>query len=354
MTGVVVSPAGEAAVVESPPDSTAGYVSNYVPREMDQHLDFLAFRDNGELLLGSSSLNRRCWTGAVWWFNSADAAPSVPAARTGVQLEAGVVRGRTVGRGQLLVALDSGAIQLINLLSVPHDLKAGVTVHSLEPLLAVIEHEDSITDMDTWCSSGSSQENLAVTVGRDRRICVWSHSIALLHSYHPAHNTDICSVSCNQLNTAIFSTAGLDGTVKVWDIRKEKPALTLFSSQDLPPGLVTHDRTREHQLVVAASTGDLFTLDTRSPKTERPQTRPIFDREVRSAAWCPDQPDLLALAGDDTVVSVLRVGEGELEEVYRSSEAHTDFVRGLAWNPVDGKLWSSGWDKKVLSHTLSL
>jgi hypothetical protein len=37
----------------------AAYVSNYVPREMDQHLDFLEFRQNGELLLGSSSLNRR-------------------------------------------------------------------------------------------------------------------------------------------------------------------------------------------------------------------------------------------------------------------------------------------------------
>ncbi len=36
-----------------------GYVSNYTPTEMDQHLDFLEFRENGELLLGTSSLNRR-------------------------------------------------------------------------------------------------------------------------------------------------------------------------------------------------------------------------------------------------------------------------------------------------------
>jgi hypothetical protein len=36
-----------------------GYVSNYTPTEMDQHLDFLEFRENGELLLGTSALNRR-------------------------------------------------------------------------------------------------------------------------------------------------------------------------------------------------------------------------------------------------------------------------------------------------------
>jgi hypothetical protein len=28
--------------------------------------------------------------------------------------------------------------------------------------------------------------------------------------------------------------------------------------------------------------------------------------QVRTAAWHPEQPDLLALAGDDTLVSVLR------------------------------------------------
>jgi hypothetical protein len=41
------------------PPNLGGYVSNYVPTEMDQHLDFIEFRENGELLLGTSSLNRR-------------------------------------------------------------------------------------------------------------------------------------------------------------------------------------------------------------------------------------------------------------------------------------------------------
>jgi hypothetical protein len=61
----------------------------------------------------------------VWWFNSPEAAPSIAAARTGVQLESGVVRGRSVGNNQLLLALDSGAVQLVNLLTLPHDLKVG-------------------------------------------------------------------------------------------------------------------------------------------------------------------------------------------------------------------------------------
>ncbi len=72
-----------------------------------------------------SRLLFRYWTGAVWWFNSAVEAPKVPAAKTGVQLEAGVVRGRTVGTSHLLLALDSGAVQLVNLQTHPHDLKVG-------------------------------------------------------------------------------------------------------------------------------------------------------------------------------------------------------------------------------------
>jgi WD40 repeat protein len=29
---------------------------------------------------------------------------------------------------------------------------------------------------------------------------------------------------------------------------------------------------------------------------------------------------------------------------------HTDFVRGLAWDPNSNFLWSCGWDKQVLKH----
>ena len=29
-----------------------------------------------------------------------------------------------------------------------------------------------------------------------------------------------------------------------------------------------------------------------------------------------------------------------------------DFVRGLAWHPTSGDLWSSGWDKQVIKHTV--
>ncbi len=59
----------------------------------------------------------------MWWYKSAAEAPSIEAARTGVKLEAGVVRGRTVGTGQLLLALDSGALQLLNLCTEQHEFK---------------------------------------------------------------------------------------------------------------------------------------------------------------------------------------------------------------------------------------
>jgi hypothetical protein len=65
----------------------------------------------------------RYWTGAVWWYRSAAEAPSIEAARAGSKLEAGAVRGRTVGTGQLLLALDSGALQLLNLCTEQHEFK---------------------------------------------------------------------------------------------------------------------------------------------------------------------------------------------------------------------------------------
>jgi hypothetical protein len=35
-------------------------------------------------------------------------------------------------------------------------------------------------------------------------------------------------------------------------------------------------------------------------------------------------------------------------------DRHDDFVRGFAWHPRSDSLYSCGWDRKVLSHTLAL
>ena len=39
---------------------------------------------------------------------------------------------------------------------------------------------------------------------------------------------------------------------------------------------------------------------------------------------------------------------------YKDKTSHSDFVRGVDWNPVDGRLFSCGWDFKVVGRTVPL
>ena len=39
---------------------------------------------------------------------------------------------------------------------------------------------------------------------------------------------------------------------------------------------------------------------------------------------------------------------------YRDKTSHTDFVHGVSWNPIDGRLFTCGWDFKVVGRTIPL
>ena len=75
----------------------------------------------------------------------------------------------------------------------------------------------------------------------------------------------------------------------------------------------------------------------------------VLDREIRTVRFSPTRPDLCAVSGDDVTVSVLNTADSI--KLQYQNQSHKDIVRGLAWNPLDGSLWSGGWDRQVISHS---
>lgn len=317
--------------------------SNYVPDEMDQYIDLIQFSDKGELFLATSSLNKRSWTGDLWWFGSPEDATTKEKAKTAYRLDSGVVTAKYLGKKQLLVGLDSGGIKLFTANTIPPNDPKESEESLFDCLPAVSEHDDQLTDLDTW----SGGENFLATVCREGRIVVWNKHLAVLKMFYPAHNSVIKSVSCHPTNNNLFVTVGEDGAIKVWDTSASKPCSTVYNDPFLPPAVVSWIPGSTNSLLVGSTTGTVFVLDAESRKVS--STLSVADREIRTLSWNPEG-SLCGVACDDVTVSVVSVDSTGIQLKYTNT-SHSDFVRSLAWNPVDGKLWSAGWDKRVLKHS---
>jgi len=320
--------------------------SCFVPDKMDQYIDLIEFSDKGELFLATSALNKRSWTGDLWWFGNPEDASSPDKARTAYRLDSGIVTGKFLGKKQLIVGLDSGGIKLFTAATVSSSEEKDGSEHVFECLPAVSEHDDQLTDLDTWSGGG---ENYLVTVGREGRIVVWNKHLAVLKVYYPAHNSVIRSVACHPTNNNMFATVGEDGTIKVWNTSDSKPCTTVYSDPLVPPAVVSWvSNLTAPSLLVGSRTGSVFVLDVESQKAG--PSLVLGDRDVRKLSWSPDGK-LCGVVCDDVTVFVVSVNNNNVSLKY-SNQTHSDLVRSVAWNPVDGKLWSAGWDKKVLSHSL--
>jgi len=345
---VHVVPQGDLVFAEKPPVK-----SNYTPNAVDEYIDVLEFGQNNELFLATSSLNRRSWTGDLWWFENAEDVPDVEKARTGYRIDSGIAKVKCINANQLVMALDSGALQLVRVNKNKNEARDTIQ-HYFEMHPSYCEHDDRISDLDVWRSDGEDVSNLVITGGMDGRIIVWDKNMGIPHSYSPAHPSGVISVSCNQEQNSVFASAGLEGSIKVWDTKENKPCRTIFNDPHLPPAQISWLPSQQNLLLVATKTGKVFVLDTTSGKKVAEFC--VMDREIRTIRWSVDRPELCALAGDDVTVHVIKVttdknSKCSISTIY-SKDSHRDFVRGLAWHPVSGVLWSSGWDKQVLPHTI--
>eukprot|EP00088_Acartia_fossae_P029058 TRINITY_DN29865_c0_g1_i6.p1 TRINITY_DN29865_c0_g1~~TRINITY_DN29865_c0_g1_i6.p1 ORF type:complete len:358 (+),score=51.91 TRINITY_DN29865_c0_g1_i6:56-1129(+) len=349
---VDVVPQGDLAFAQAP------VVSNYTPKEVDDHIDVLEFGSNGQLYLATSSLNKRSWTGDLWWFQKPEDAPKASEACTGYRIDSGIAQVKAINKTQLVLGLDSGALQLVRICTTTHETKDTLH-HFFEMHPTYCEHDDRITDVDVWRNAddstsspaiegAASTPNLVISGCMDGRVIVWDKNMGISYNLHPAHPAGVISVSCNQEDNHIFATAGLEGKIKVWNIRNVKSCRTVYTDEMEPPAVISWVPGRKNTLLVASKTGAVFLLNTETKTVSAHLS--VMDREIRNLSWSSARPQLCAVAGDDVTVHVIKVEEELISNHYTNDQSHKDFVRGLAWHPSSDVLWSSGWDNRVCQH----
>jgi len=311
--------------------SLGGTSIHTVPIKMEKHLEFLDFNVNGDLILGASSLTTRHWSGSLWYYrkgiNSTDVDnPSKSFAR--LDLKTGVLDGKFIDVGRMIIGLDSGGVVLVNL------NKEGYLEQSVE----TIEHDDILASFDVW------EDGSVATVGGDQRLNILTPDLTVVQSFQPVHGKLVSSVSCSQ-KPSILVTASREGTVRLWDTRQQRPATTVLNNEQKPCSSVTWNG--DQQLIVGCVTGELMLLDVRSQ--EPLNVTQLCDREVFRVRWSPDK-NKLAVSLNDVQIGLVKEVDGMLEKECIDTR-HSDYVRGLAWSD-DNTLWSAGWDHKVLTHSV--
>ncbi|XP_063244764.1 methylosome protein WDR77-like [Bacillus rossius redtenbacheri] len=317
------------------------YVPQYFPAQVEKYIEFIEFSEDGYMLLGSSNMTGRYWVGSVWYFTDPEAAPDVDKCLTGSTTETGVCDGQFLpDKQKVLVAEDSGTLQLLGLSEVPDE--QSIYFSTIE---SKCEHDDTVLSLSVFPG-----EMRAVSGSADMNIKVWNvENLKCVQTYRPAHTHQVTCVSTCPERSNVFASCSLDGTLCTWDTRSDstsKPA-TVVLRENCSFGCVAWQPSTSDILAVGSNCGTVRLMDIRCTKEPLWQFT-HFERPMYRIRFADHRPNWMAICADESKLEV--VDCSTLEVVY-TDDRHEDFVRGLAWNPKTEHLHSCGWDKQVLVHS---
>lgn len=316
--------------------------SNQIPAQVEKHLDFIGFWNDGSLFLASSNLTGRYWIGSVWYFQNPDVAPDVEKCTSGSEVEAGIADAALLQENDkrfAIIALDSGAVELLQLKETNGESNSFFLSEAY-----ACEHSDTVSCINML------GEKQAVSGSYDKSIKIWDvQTMTASATYFSAHWDIVTGIACQPDNSDIFASCGKDGRLLTWDTRLPRPATELDNQDFLGiPSAITWHAGQTCQLVVGDESGQILVKDSRNLEKTL-QCIKGDNRCIARLKFANHCPQWLATVSDSCTTKVFNMENAELNLIY-TDERHCNIVRGLAWSPTTKHLYTCGWDKQVISH----
>ncbi|XP_014210089.1 methylosome protein 50-like [Copidosoma floridanum] len=306
----------------------------------DKQLEVVIVHRDDSLVLGASNMVDRYWYGTLWYFSEPvgfDRNSYSAATRT----ESGVRDAVFLGKhDKFFVGEDSGLVQIYEV-----TLNTDTKAKDLQFTGYSCQHDDSVTSIAAFYDNTHT-----VSGGMDCNIKIWdtTEMITTL-SFNQAQTNVITGIAAQFESDTVFVSTSLDSEALLWDIRDPKPATGLWEKQDCGLTAVSWKPNDQNVLALGAEDGSVIILDIRHIGPNPIHESVQFPRGVRKLLFNTVNPTQLAGCCDSTEVKVLNVKEDNVEVIFENN-AHSDFVRGLAWHQND--LITCSWDNTVLRHSI--
>ncbi|KAG6449555.1 methylosome protein 50 isoform X2 [Manduca sexta] len=306
------------------------------------YLDYLRIHEDGSTLIGCSELTGRYWNGAADVFKSVnEAGQRQKSEKRAINLQSGTSDGCFVNSSKkILLCEDSGAVSIW----CTSDEDQHNAWHQWTEEVSAAEHDNAALAVD--CLSPDAEY---VTVGADGHGKVWDiERMICIRNYSAAHSKPIYGVSVRPNSNTDFATCSMDQYVSLWDQNVDKPVLDLYQNNC---GVRCLQWIDVNKIIFGDEAGILSIVDVRSLETTLNITE--FPAAIHKIAIHPEC-NKVAVCCDNKTVTVCDISEDtKVKTTYQKSQAHNNFVRGVAWDVKDDKiLHSLGWDGEIKSHTV--